>query len=135
MQDILKRLENWGNEYRTHFIYKTCGSLEGAYRAPFRQWIQLHDIHNIDPIDVLDARLIEQTWKGMRSQKHKDALKYHFIHKASPNVIARRAKCRVWQVQELLGNAIGSIASLLTIHSNHTMISHNLKPGNRDFCP
>lgn len=135
MQDIADRLENWGRYYRPYYVYRTCASLEGAYRAPWRQWIALCDIPNPEPIDVLDAQLVESMWKVMKSQKHKDALKYHFIHSASPNVIARRARCKVWQVQELIGNAIGSINFLLTTAINTTKIDANLNPGNREYCP
>ena len=138
MQDILKRLENWGRYYRPYFNYQTCGSLEGAYRAPFRQWLQLHEIPTPESMDVLDAQEIERAWQAMSSNKHKQALKYHFIYSSAPHVIARKAHCRVWQVEELLGNAIGAISfrlNLLTNTISRSMIDHNLKPGNRDFCP
>lgn len=138
MSDILKRLENWGRYYRPHYQYQTCGSLEGAYRAPWRQWVPLCDIPMREAMDVLDAQEIEKAWQAMSSRKHKEALKYHFVYSSAPHVIARKAHCRVWQVQELIGNAISAIQfrlNLLTIPNGITSIDHNLKPGNRDFCP
>lgn len=113
--DIVKRLENWGRYYRPYYVYKTCGSAEGDFRSNWRQWVPLNEIPNPEPMDVLDAQEIEDAWKTMVSTKQKEVLRYYFIYQAKPHIIARKARCRVWQIDGVLEKAIGSISFRLNL--------------------
>lgn len=124
MADILARLENWGRYYRPYYVYQTCGSAEGNFRSNWRQWVPLGEIPNSEPMDVLDAQKVEIAWKSMELQKQKEVLRYYFIYRAKPHVIARKARCKIWQIDDVLQKAIGSInfrINLLT-HDKQTVI-------------
>jgi hypothetical protein len=123
MQDILDRLNNWGRSYRVGYLRKTCGSAEKYFRSNWRQWQTTSEIHAEQQIDHKDAKIVEEAWARLSSDKHKQALRWHFIHQSPYYVVARKAGVKAWQAQELLGNAIATINSLLTSFSNISNIS------------
>ena len=141
MSDILDRIHNWARAFRPGYVIQTCGSAEGNYRSNWRQWVALQDIPHSEPIDLIDAQRVETAWKGMVSRKHKEALRHHFIYQCPNYVVARKARCKVWQVQELLGNAIGSLNYLLqgidiTEETRQTSRTIQKATENREtFCP
>ena len=126
--EIIDRLENWGRYYRPYYVYQTCGSAEGMFRSNWRQWVPLSEIPNPEPMDVLDAKKIEIAWQSMSIQKQKEVLRYHFIYRAKPHIIARKARCRIWQLDGVLEKAIASISfrlNLLTHDKQSSMIHSN----------
>jgi len=43
-----------------------------------------------EPVDALDADLIEFGWRVMPSRRYKDALKYRYIRQWTPKMIASK---------------------------------------------
>lgn len=85
---IDERLANWSRHYRPGFVRSVCGSIEGKlYRAPWRQWVEVRDIHLLPPVDWRDAELVERAWRGMLG-KHKLLLKYTYMTLFPPWVVA-----------------------------------------------
>ena len=109
---IDQRLENWARYYRERMKYECCSSLEGNYRAPWRQWVELADIQHSVHIDWRDAELVEAAWRAIIGRS-KLILKYTYMAKMPDYVICRKSHIKRWEYPTELKRAKNIIQQVL----------------------
>ncbi|MDT6993207.1 hypothetical protein [Burkholderia cenocepacia] len=83
------RLENWARAQRSSgYAPAGAGSAEGMYRSGFRE-----SCSDQDPLDLLDARVVNEAWKGLMPLD-KDVLQLHYVWRAHSSFICRRLKLK-----------------------------------------
>ena len=113
---LKERLENWARYYRTRMKLETCASIEKRYQAPYRQWLELHEIHIPDSVDMWDAQKVEAAWKTL-SFRHKMILKWHYITKRDPRNVAVRLKIPQMRHKREFQAAHAAIREVLAIQN------------------
>ncbi len=110
-----ERLTNWGRAYRVgkhkpQHCYSVEWRTQGWHSPPDTAQIEwLHQRRLIsdaerssmmadrpqakpDPIDQRDAALVERAWATMESERHKFALKKHYVHRWTHLMLARKLR-------------------------------------------
>lgn len=139
-QLIENRLENWARYYRTRHIKHHCGSIEGRYNAPWRQYVELRNIKLSEYIDWRDAELVEIAWRKMIG-KHKLLLKYHYMSGFPVHVVCYKSKVKLHRLDMEMARAIRIIDGILDSMQKSGIMCATVNSqitGNDDqgqFCP
>lgn len=108
MEELEKRLINWGRCQRDRARWSHCASIEHRWRSP-----QCWDPMEPKPDnDLLDAILVEKAWVRLMSPRQKQLLRLLYVKRWQPLQIMWRIKER-GDFQSLLTVAQASIATEL----------------------
>lgn len=113
--ELVELLENWGRWARGGIKQETCGSAEKNYRAPWRQWLQLHEIPMGGNLDTFAAEAVERAWKTLHHKQQK-ILKLHYVRRLPVTLLCQRAKIKPWQYEAHMARAHYYIRMALDSH-------------------
>ena len=85
------RLCQWGRWARARIGTNRCGSIEGEYRSPWRQWYYPSYEELMPALAEPEIRLIDRAVQRV-SAGHQLALKMHYVVMANPSHICRKVK-------------------------------------------
>ncbi|ENH6340919.1 hypothetical protein ABWH74_004309 [Burkholderia vietnamiensis] len=89
LRELEPRLENWAKAQRSSgHAPGGARSAEGMYRSGFRE-----SCDEEGPIDQIDARKVNEAWKGLMPLD-KDVLLLHYVWRAHSSFICRRLKLK-----------------------------------------
>lgn len=118
MEELEKRLINWGRCQRDRARWSHCASIEHRWRSP-----QCWDPSEPKPdTDLLDAILVEKAWVRMMNPRAKQFLRLFYVKRWKPDQIMWRIKERM-PVNEMLDIAHGGISIELERMATESVIS------------
>ena len=85
------RLTSWGRWARSKNIKHHCGSIEGQYRSPWRQWHYPTIAELMPPLPSPEIRQIDRAVLAVPGG-HQLAIKLHYVFMAPPFITCRKVK-------------------------------------------